>query len=95
MVRLLADRTFQLSNLPLVTWKEGRFVVSAVPSSVETLDVSWSRRAAAGRAQLLAKRRHIGRVRLPAELLEVGDGRGRAGKKWGNFKFREILRKNH
>ena len=35
-----------------------------------------SRRAAAGRAQLLAKSAHAGHLRLPAELLEVGENSG-------------------
>ena len=42
-----------------------------------------SRRAAAGRAQLLTKSAHAGHLRLPAELLEVGE----VGEKLGKLKF--------
>ena len=39
-------------------------------------DLKMSRRAAAGRAQLLAKSTHAGHLRLPAELLEVAENSG-------------------
>ena len=43
-----------------------------------------SRRAAAGRAQLLAKSAHAGHLRLPAELLEVAENSGNSkGSEFG------------
>ena len=43
-----------------------------------------SRRAAAGRAELLAKSAHAGHLRLPAELLEVAENSGNSkGSEFG------------
>ena len=47
-------------------------------------DIQTSRRAAAGRAELLAKSAHAGHLRLPAEPLEVAENSGNSkGSEFG------------
>ena len=54
-------------------------------------DVRMSRRAAAGRAELLAKSAHAGHLRLPAEPLEVAEKFGKL-QRLGIRNFRKMLR---
>ena len=65
-------------------------VKRAVPRQ-DLASSSRSRRAAAGRAQLLAKGRHIDGLQIPAQLRQFGIARDTAEFQRGNSKFCEIF----